>query len=206
MFSNTEASESFEEFLNFIGEKIELSTWKQFRGGLDVKSGTTGTHTIYKRFNNNDIIFHVSTMLPFNPKDKQQLERKRHIGNDIVVIIFQDGETIYKPTTISSRQVHVVFVVKEFLLNNQKYYRLSVVSRDGVPDFGPEIPKNSIFPKNEDFLNFFYAKCKIFFYYILIKLFLVLNAEKACYKAPILSNKISRTRTSILRDLAINFT
>jgi RAP1 GTPase activating protein 1 len=175
-----------------LEKKIELSTWKQFRGGLDVKSGTTGTHTIYKRFNNNDIIFHVSTMLPFNPKDKQQLERKRHIGNDIVVIIFQDGETIYKPTTISSRQVHVVFVVKEFLLNNQKYYRLSVVSRDGVPDFGPEIPKNSIFPKNEDFLNFFYAK--------------LLNAEKACYKAPILSNKISRTRTSILRDLAINFT
>jgi hypothetical protein len=25
--------------------------------------------------------FHVSTMLPFNEQDKQQLERKRHIGN-----------------------------------------------------------------------------------------------------------------------------
>lgn len=38
---------------------------------------TTGEHSIYRKFNNNEIMFHVSTMLPYNPKDKQQLERKR---------------------------------------------------------------------------------------------------------------------------------
>lgn len=34
-------------------------------------------------------MFHVSTMLPFTVGDTQQLQRKRHIGNDIVAIIFQ---------------------------------------------------------------------------------------------------------------------
>jgi hypothetical protein len=32
----------------------------------------------------------VSTLLPFQPKDTQCVERKRHIGNDVVVLIFQD--------------------------------------------------------------------------------------------------------------------
>lgn len=72
------------------------------------------------------IAVHVSTMLPFNPKDKQQLERKRHIGNDIVVVVFQEGDSIYKPTTISSRQVHVVIVVKPVTVlqhPNKSFYR-----------------------------------------------------------------------------------
>lgn len=30
-------SESFEEFLELLGEKIRLKGWERFRGGLDVK-------------------------------------------------------------------------------------------------------------------------------------------------------------------------
>lgn len=32
-------SESFEEFLDVLGEKIRLRGWERFRGGLDVKGG-----------------------------------------------------------------------------------------------------------------------------------------------------------------------
>ena len=32
------ASPDFEEFLQFIGERITLKGWDKFRGGLDVKS------------------------------------------------------------------------------------------------------------------------------------------------------------------------
>lgn len=111
--------------------------------------GTTGEEGLYIRWNNNEIMYHVSTMLPFNPKDKQQvlcrrlpgrlctvahrvgcwrpqLERKRHIGNDIVILVWQDGETVYRPTTISSRQVHVAFVIKAVFVPDdpdQVYYR-----------------------------------------------------------------------------------
>jgi hypothetical protein len=55
-----------------------------------------------------------------------QLERKRHIGNDIVIIVWQDGDTVYRPTTISSRQVHVAFVIKAVAVEedpNETYYR-----------------------------------------------------------------------------------
>lgn len=33
-----ESSESFEEFLSFLGDTIKLDNWTGFRGGLDIKS------------------------------------------------------------------------------------------------------------------------------------------------------------------------
>ena len=34
-------------------------------------------------------MFHVTTLLPFTDTDRQQLQRKRHVGNDIVAVVFQ---------------------------------------------------------------------------------------------------------------------
>jgi len=194
MFANVEGSKEFMEFMLFLGKKVKLQGWPHFRAGLDVRGGTTGKHSIYHKWNNNEIMWHVSTLLPFNPKDRQQLERKRHIGNDIVVVVFIDGDSEYKPTTISSRQVHVVFVVKAVRLQahpNKTYYKVAVVAKDEVPRFGPPLPANAIFRKGKKFRNFFYAK--------------ILNAEKASYEAPALEIKLSRTRTALLKDIAQGF-
>ena len=76
MFGNVSGSTQYEEFLDFLGERILLKGWKNFRGGLDVKSGTTGTHSIHTVHDKYEIMFHVSTLLPFKPNDPQQLERK----------------------------------------------------------------------------------------------------------------------------------
>ena len=84
---------------------------------------STGEHSIFLEFNNNQIMFHVATLLPFNPLDKQQLEKKRHIGNDLVVIIFQEGDQVYRPTTLSSRQVQVVFLIKPEMIDDERHYR-----------------------------------------------------------------------------------
>ncbi|GAM26221.1 hypothetical protein SAMD00019534_093960, partial [Acytostelium subglobosum LB1] len=191
MFANVQCSPEFDEFIDFLGDRVQLNGWGNFRAGLDVRSGTTGTHSIYQRWNNNEIMFHVSTLLPFNVKDKQQLERKRHIGNDIVVIVFQDGDTVYRPTTISSRQVLVVLVVKAVKIDNERFYRLAIVSRDAVPEFGPAMPANGLFKKDQAFKDFLYAK--------------LLNAERAAYSAPILEMKLSRTRRALLKDVSESF-
>ena len=42
-------------------------------------------------------MFHVSTLLPFTPGQEQQINRKRRIGNDIGVIVFQEGGKYYPP-------------------------------------------------------------------------------------------------------------
>ncbi|XP_053120649.1 rap1 GTPase-activating protein 1-like [Hemicordylus capensis] len=83
-----------------------------FRGGLDVTRGQTGTESVYTNFRGKEIMFHVSTKLPFTEGDAQQLQRKRHIGNDIVAIVFQDENTPFVPDTIASNFLHAYVVVQ----------------------------------------------------------------------------------------------
>ena len=72
-FSNQETSESFENFLNLLGEKITLKNWDRYRGGLDVHNNMTGTESVYTLFEDHQIMFHVSTLLPFSQEDTQQV-------------------------------------------------------------------------------------------------------------------------------------
>ncbi|XP_009947917.1 PREDICTED: rap1 GTPase-activating protein 1, partial [Leptosomus discolor] len=112
VFSNTEESLAFLEFLDFLGDKIQLQDFRGFRGGLDVTRGQTGSESVYTNFRGKEIMFHVSTKLPFTEGDSQQLQRKRHIGNDIVAIIFQDESTPFVPDMIASNFLHAYVVVQ----------------------------------------------------------------------------------------------
>lgn len=44
-----------------------------FRGGLDVTHGQTGLESVYTIFRDREIMFHVSTKLPFTEGDAQQV-------------------------------------------------------------------------------------------------------------------------------------
>jgi len=48
------------------------------------------------------MMFHVAPLLPFSANDKQQLERRRFIGNDFVVIIFKEDHTPIDPSVLLS--------------------------------------------------------------------------------------------------------
>ncbi|KAJ1520953.1 hypothetical protein ONE63_004030 [Megalurothrips usitatus] len=91
MFSNEEGSSDFQRFVKLLGDEVKLKGWKKYRGGLDVKGDMTGKHSVYTIYEGHEIMFHVSTMLPYSRDNRQQVERKRHIGNDIVNIVFLDG-------------------------------------------------------------------------------------------------------------------
>lgn len=67
-----------------------------------IVDNATGKHSIYTTWQDYEIMFHVSTYLPYDGVNRQQLERKRHLGNDIVVLIFCDGSTPFLSNTIKS--------------------------------------------------------------------------------------------------------
>ncbi|CAJ0952415.1 unnamed protein product [Ranitomeya imitator] len=113
MFSNETGSESFQKMLDLLGDTVTLKSWIGYRGGLDTKNDTTGTHSVYTVYQGHEIMFHVSTMLPYSKDNRQQVERKRHIGNDIVTIVFQEGEELssaFKPSMIRSHftRIHLL--------------------------------------------------------------------------------------------------
>jgi RAP1 GTPase activating protein 1 len=113
LFSNQEHSEHFDNFLNLLGRRVQLKDFAGFRAGLDNAHGQTGEYSIYENFQNKEIMYHVSTLLPFNRNDSQQLERKRHIGNDIVAVIFQEDSTPFAPDMIASNFLHTFIVVQK---------------------------------------------------------------------------------------------
>ncbi|XP_051752904.1 rap1 GTPase-activating protein 1 isoform X7 [Ctenopharyngodon idella] len=188
LFGNNEESPAFVEFLEFLGEKIELHDFKGFRGGLDVAHGQTGTESVYHNFHNKEIMFHVSTKLPYTEGDSQQLQRKRHIGNDIVAIVFQEENTPFVPDMIASNFLHAYVVVQvENACTDNVLYKVSVTARDDVPFFGPALPDPAVFKKSPEFHEFLLTK--------------LINAEYSCYKAEKFAKLEERTRSALLETL-----
>ncbi|XP_057219365.1 rap1 GTPase-activating protein 1 isoform X7 [Triplophysa rosa] len=188
LFGNNEESPAFVEFLEFLGQKIELHDFKGFRGGLDVTHGQTGSESVYHNFHNKEIMFHVSTKLPYTEGDTQQLQKKRHIGNDIVAIVFQDESTPFVPDMIASNFLHAYVVVQvENACSDNVLYKVSVTARDDVPFFGPPLPNPAIFKKGPEFHEFLLTK--------------LINAEYACYKAEKFAKLEERTRSALLETL-----
>ncbi|NWH34821.1 RPGP2 protein, partial [Chloropsis hardwickii] len=170
LFGNNEESAAFKNFLSFLGDTITLQDFKGFRGGLDVSHGQTGAESVYTVFRDREIMFHVSTKLPFTEGDTQQLQRKRHIGNDIVAIIFQEENTPFVPDMIASNFLHAYIVVQvENPEADKTTYKVSVTAREDVPSFGPPLPSPPVFQKSPEFREFLLTK--------------LINAENACCKS-----------------------
>ncbi|XP_064127637.1 rap1 GTPase-activating protein 2 isoform X6 [Loxodonta africana] len=188
LFGNNEESPAFREFLDLLGDTITLQDFKGFRGGLDVTHGQTGVESVYTVFRDREIMFHVSTKLPFTEGDAQQLQRKRHIGNDIVAIIFQEENTPFVPDMIASNFLHAYIVVQaENPGTETPSYKVSVTAREDVPAFGPPLPSPPVFQKGSEFREFLLTK--------------LTNAENACCKSDKFAKLEDRTRAALLDNL-----
>ncbi|XP_014814867.1 PREDICTED: signal-induced proliferation-associated 1-like protein 3, partial [Calidris pugnax] len=154
---------------------------------------STGTHSLYTTYQDYEIMFHVSTMLPYTPNNPQQLLRKRHIGNDIVTIIFQEpGALPFTPQNIRSHFQHVFIIVRAHNpCTDNVCYSVAVTRSKDVPPFGPPIPNGVTFRKSDVFRDFLLAK--------------VINAENAAHKSDKFHTMATRTRQEYLKDLAENY-
>mmetsp|Transcript_18333 Transcript_18333/g.27288 ORF Transcript_18333/g.27288 Transcript_18333/m.27288 type:complete len:930 (-) Transcript_18333:46-2835(-) len=208
MFANNEPSSDFRDFLKILGEKVELHGFEGFRGGLDVRNKSTGTHSVYKKFRGIEIMFHVSTLLPYSKTDVQQLERKRHLGNDVVLLVFLDSPSDgsassssnsvpFSPEMIHSHFNYVFIVVSKVSGDNLQdstggtFYRVEVVKKADVEDFEPRLPSNPIFKKGSLFQNWLHTK--------------LINAERAALRAPEFASKLSRTRANVLSSIVKDY-
>ncbi|KAJ8276563.1 hypothetical protein COCON_G00083150 [Conger conger] len=193
MYNNESAGPAFEEFLDLLGERVRLQGFDKYRAQLDIKTDSTGTHSLYTRYQDYEIMFHVSTMLPYTATNTQQLLRKRHIGNDIVTIVFQEpGALPFTPKVIRSHFQHVFIIVQVHNpCTDHTYYRVAVTRSKDIPLFGPLFPSGARFPGSPAFRNFLLAKA--------------VNAESAAEKSEKFRSMATRTRQEYLKDLAENY-
>ncbi|KAI3653893.1 hypothetical protein MP228_001840 [Amoeboaphelidium protococcarum] len=213
MFGNRTGSVHFDEFLSILGDRVKLQGYQGFRGGLDVKNNTTGIESIVRQWKGIQVMFHVSTLLPSDEDEfsnsqgvegrrmtirSQQLARKRHIGNDMCLIIFIDGDTPFSADTISSQYCQVFAVVRPILAQSSSYsnadsspsevigYNLQFAMKKDVPIVSPHLQSHS------------FAKSDAFAILLICKL---INEQNAAYQAPEFSQKMIRTRKTLLGDL-----
>ncbi|XP_043510076.1 GTPase-activating Rap/Ran-GAP domain-like protein 3 isoform X4 [Frieseomelitta varia] len=188
MLSNEKGSPSFDKFLEILGERIGLKNWDKYRGGLDVKGDMTGKESYYTVYAGHEVMYHVSTMLPYSKDNPQQLERKRHIGNDIVNIVYTDDPDAidtFNPNCIRSQFTHVFAVVSAE--RDGKGWRVAIYCDENVPLFGPSLPCPPVFEDPYTLREF-----------LLVKL---INGEKATFNTPTFAQKRERTLDALLRDM-----
>ncbi|XP_046388548.1 signal-induced proliferation-associated 1-like protein 3 [Ischnura elegans] len=193
MYNNEEAGPAFNEFLETIGQRVRLKGFDKYKAGLDNKTDSTGLYSVYAQYQDCEIMFHVSTLLPFTPNNRQQLLRKRHIGNDIVTIVFQEpGALPFTPKNIRSQFQHVFIVVRALNpCSENVQYSVAVSRSKEVPVFGPPIADGAIYPKSKAFADFLLAK--------------VINAENAAHRSEKFATMATRTRQEYLKDLTANY-
>ncbi|XP_011642478.1 uncharacterized protein LOC105430558 [Pogonomyrmex barbatus] len=193
ILDNNDNSSLFEEFLQILGDKIRLKGFDKYKGGLDTVHDLTGLYSVYTNWRGIEIMFHVSTLLPYEKHDPQKLQRKRHIGNDIVCVVFLEADnTSFSPACIKSHFLHTFILVRVSPRIKRKItrYEVSVVTRDEVGAYKPYLWEQSVFEKGPMFREWILTK--------------IVNGERASYSAPKFARMQERTRSQMLEDIVAN--
>ncbi|MGH0115421.1 UNVERIFIED_CONTAM: hypothetical protein FKN15_000056 [Acipenser sinensis] len=78
----------------------------------DIMQGKDGELTYCWHDDNMQAIFHIATLMPNRESDKGCCNKKRHIGNDFVIIVYSDAGEEYKLGTIKGQFNFVEVIIK----------------------------------------------------------------------------------------------
>ncbi|KAM9455149.1 tuberin isoform 2-T3 [Clarias gariepinus] len=116
ILSNEYGSNRYARFLTGLGKLIHLKDCDPdqiFLGGLDHgRYADDGEFTYCWHDDIMQAIFHIATLMPNRESDKSCCNKKRHIGNDFVVVVYNDSGEEYKLGTIKGQFNFVEVVVK----------------------------------------------------------------------------------------------
>lgn len=128
----------------------------------------------------------------------KKVSRKRHIGNDLVTVIFQEyGSLPFTPKNIRSHFQHVFIVVRAMvapqlvLAGRSQKYSVAVSYSKDMPHFGPPLPKNPLFVKSKEFRDFLLAK--------------IINADNAGLRCKKLVHLKLKSRHGVLGEIVAKY-
>ncbi|PYI10778.1 GTPase activating protein [Aspergillus sclerotiicarbonarius CBS 121057] len=161
ILSNTSGSPDYEYFLSRLGTKVPLQGARFNTQGL--YADFDGEFTYAWRDRVTEIVYHVPTMMPTNfDNDPSCVNKKRHIGNDFVNIVFNRSNTPFNFNTIPSQFNFVNIVINPVCrLTNEPgtaesrrtdfenlFYQVKVMSKPGFPEISPAAVPKLISGKN----------------------------------------------------------
>ncbi|XP_039182084.1 ral GTPase-activating protein subunit alpha-2 isoform X3 [Crotalus tigris] len=132
ILSNPQGSQAYEDFIAGLGWEIDLSTHCGFMGGLQ-RNGSTGQTAPYYATSTIEVIFHVSTRMPFD-SDDSLTKKLRHLGNDEVHVIWSEHTRNYRRGIIPTDFGDVLIII--YPMRNRMFY-IEIMKKQQVPFFGP---------------------------------------------------------------------
>lgn len=156
ILANVCGSNDYNDFLSGLGTKVALKGAGFYTQGLDRESDMDGRYTYAWRDRVTELVFHVTTMMPTNlDHDPQCVNKKRHIGNDYVNVIFNRSNQPFKFDTFPSQFNYVNIVItpeariapsaaspvdddsSSIVTPDDTYYKVHTVSRADFPSISP---------------------------------------------------------------------
>ncbi|KDR74143.1 hypothetical protein GALMADRAFT_99986 [Galerina marginata CBS 339.88] len=143
---NVHGSPAYTRFLEGLGRLINL------RGQVDVYAGgldpdEDGEYAYAWWDDIGQILYHTATMMPTSPDDPQCNNKKRHIGNDYVRIVWNDSGLPYRFDTLKTQFQFVNIVIEPHSLgsiaafsNNiheNEYFKVTMQLAPGMTEFAP---------------------------------------------------------------------
>ncbi|TPX39616.1 hypothetical protein SeMB42_g04464 [Synchytrium endobioticum] len=112
ILANTHGSRAYGFFLRSLGSMIRLKGIRDVNtGGLDTKEDFDGTHAVYWQDDCAQVIFHAATLMPTRSNDERSTAKKRHIGNDSIVLVWNESGDDYQFDTLPGQFNHVNIVI-----------------------------------------------------------------------------------------------
>ncbi|RFU25679.1 hypothetical protein B7463_g10662, partial [Scytalidium lignicola] len=151
ILSNVMGSSDYTDFLTRLGTLTRLKGAKFNTQGLDREYDSDGEYAFCWRDRVTEIVFHVTTQMPTNLEhDPQCINKKRHIGNDFVNIIFNNSGLPFRFDTFPSDFNYVNIVItpesrESFVATRLRtgshsqnaFYKVQVMSKPGFPEISP---------------------------------------------------------------------
>ncbi|EGG00346.1 uncharacterized protein MELLADRAFT_39743, partial [Melampsora larici-populina 98AG31] len=153
ILGNLEGSKAYIDFLSSLGTLIRLKGCEGYNtGGLDVRSDEHGRYGYVWGDDITQVTFHVATLMPIETESHEGdiinrseglLKKKSLIGNDYVVIVFNESGSEYKFGCLSSECNYINIIIEpntprtNLTSNDLKFYKISLQLRPGLPFIGP---------------------------------------------------------------------
>jgi Rap/ran-GAP len=112
ILANTNGSAAYAEFISQLGTLVRLKGATMNTQDLDRVADVDGPYAYCWRDRATEVVFHITTMMPTDlENDAQCINKKRHIGNDFVNIVWNESGQDFRFDTFPSAFNYVYIVI-----------------------------------------------------------------------------------------------
>ncbi|CAF3924091.1 unnamed protein product, partial [Rotaria sp. Silwood1] len=154
ILSNNYMSIEIENFLNLIGELVQLKNFNKFRGDLDIKTDQHGIYSYFSTYQNHQIMFNVAPMIPSDKNDLEFIQRKSLVSNALIYIVFQEENNLSsQPDFFLGKVTQVYIIVQPIQKQFNLYYKIEIWRRNDIESIVE--PAGGIFKHDKSFREYF---------------------------------------------------